>query len=91
MACPTLAVVWRCQKTINHLFVGVGRFIGEKRVGFFRRGRQAGEIEADTRRSSVILSGPMGLILFASNLARTNASIGFANCAPPFRTGGFAR
>ena len=42
---PTLAVVQRFQQPIDQVRIGLGRRIGQKRVGLFRRRRQAGQVE----------------------------------------------
>ena len=45
VAGPAFAEPWACEQPFDKLFVGVGRRVGEKLLEFFRRRRQAGEVE----------------------------------------------
>ena len=41
-----LAVARRGEQAVDHLLVGVGGAVGEERIEFGERGRQAGQVEA---------------------------------------------
>ena len=45
VAGPAFAVVGRSEQAIDELFIGIGRFVGDKRGHFLGRGRQAEEVE----------------------------------------------
>ena len=47
LAAPLLAVMRRRKQPLHLLLVGVRRFVGEKRIHFLRRRRQADEIERE--------------------------------------------
>ena len=54
---PPLAVSWAGEQAIDEAFVGVGRFVGEKRGEFGRRRRQTDEVEMHPAAER----GPVGL------------------------------
>ena len=52
---PAFAVAGRSQQAIHELLVGVGRFVVRESVGFFGRGRDAGEVEGDAADEHVAI------------------------------------
>ena len=44
---PVLAKMWRGKQTLDEIFVGAGRGVGEEFSNLFGRGREAGEVEAE--------------------------------------------
>ena len=64
VAAPALAVVRRRQQPVDLLLVGVRDFVGQERIDFFDRRRQADQIEtqAAEQRDAIGLGG-MGLDL----------------------------
>ena len=56
-AAPGFAVARRREQAIDHLLERVGRLVREKRVDFFGRRRQAGEIERGAAEQRQLVGG----------------------------------
>ena len=54
VARPALAVVRRGEQAIDEPFVGVGTFVGQKRVDLRGRRRQAGQVERDAAEPACV-------------------------------------